>query len=202
MIGLNLPGLGVLPQAEAPILSRLSKVSGSIPAGKDTRRISADGKCWISWRYFLRGGVNNDLTSAPANGQQGSFAEATRGETLRLNKLMSCFCLVFTAFKRATHQEIDRMKRISLAFSAATMAVALAACQTSGPIHDSGAVQASRPTDAVQGQWFDTAPMTPRKSWPKAATALPPPASSRSTCVRLPAARSPRSIAPSSIPAS
>jgi hypothetical protein len=69
---------------------------------------------------------------------------------------MSCFCLVFTAFKRATHQEIDRMKRISLAFSAATMAVALAACQTSGPIHDSGPVQASRPTDAVQGQWFDT----------------------------------------------
>ena len=48
------------------------------------------------------------------------------------------------------------MKRISLAFSAATMAVALAACQTSGPIHDSGPVQASRPTDAVQGQWFDT----------------------------------------------
>ncbi|SDO16410.1 hypothetical protein [Phyllobacterium sp. OV277] len=47
------------------------------------------------------------------------------------------------------------MKRISLAFSAATMALALSACQT-GPIRDSGPVEASRPTDAIQGQWFDT----------------------------------------------
>jgi hypothetical protein len=49
----NLPVLQVPPQAEAPILSRLSKVSGSIPAGKDTIRISEDGKCWISWWDFF-----------------------------------------------------------------------------------------------------------------------------------------------------
>jgi hypothetical protein len=45
-------------EAEAPILSRLSKVSGSIPAGKDTRRISADGTWWISWRDFYLGQQN------------------------------------------------------------------------------------------------------------------------------------------------
>ncbi len=46
----NLPDRTGFPpcEAEAPILSRLAKVSGSIPAGKDTRRISADGRTWIS----------------------------------------------------------------------------------------------------------------------------------------------------------
>ncbi|QND53964.1 hypothetical protein HB779_20255 [Phyllobacterium sp. 628] len=47
------------------------------------------------------------------------------------------------------------MKRFSMAFSAATMTLALAACQT-GSNQDSGPVEVSRPVDAVQGQWSDT----------------------------------------------
>ncbi len=57
----NLPGRTGFPpcEAEAPILSRLAKVSGSIPAGKDTRRISEDGTCWISWCVFYLGWQNS-----------------------------------------------------------------------------------------------------------------------------------------------
>jgi hypothetical protein len=45
-------------EAEAPILSRLAKVSGSIPAGKDTLRITWVGTCWISWCDFYLGWQN------------------------------------------------------------------------------------------------------------------------------------------------
>ncbi len=47
------------------------------------------------------------------------------------------------------------MKRFSLAATAATLALSLAGCM-SGGVQEGGPTQVTRPTDAVQGQWFDT----------------------------------------------
>lgn len=49
------------------------------------------------------------------------------------------------------------MKRFSLAIGSAALGLALAGCMSGGPQQDGGGpVQAARPSDAVQGQWFDT----------------------------------------------
>lgn len=47
------------------------------------------------------------------------------------------------------------MKRFSLSLGSAALTLALAGC-LSGQGQGGGSVQASRPSDAVQGQWFDT----------------------------------------------
>lgn len=47
------------------------------------------------------------------------------------------------------------MKRLSLGLGSAALTLVLAGCM-SGPQSDGGPVQTVRPTDAVQGQWFDT----------------------------------------------
>lgn len=46
------------------------------------------------------------------------------------------------------------MKRLSLTIAATTLTIALAGCM-SGPTSD-GSAQVSKPSDGVQGQWFDT----------------------------------------------
>lgn len=47
------------------------------------------------------------------------------------------------------------MKRLSLGLGSAALILTLAGCM-SGPPSDGGPIQTVRPTDAVQGQWFDT----------------------------------------------
>ena len=47
------------------------------------------------------------------------------------------------------------MKRFSVATGTATLALILSGCM-SGGVQEGGPVQTTRPSDAVQGQWFDT----------------------------------------------
>ncbi len=47
------------------------------------------------------------------------------------------------------------MKRFSVAIGTATLALILSGCM-SGGVQEGGPSQVTRPTDAVQGQWFDT----------------------------------------------
>ncbi|PSH54533.1 hypothetical protein CU102_29110 [Phyllobacterium brassicacearum] len=47
------------------------------------------------------------------------------------------------------------MKRFSLAIAATTLTITLAGCM-SGSMQDGGSGQVSKPSDSVQGQWFDT----------------------------------------------
>jgi hypothetical protein len=47
------------------------------------------------------------------------------------------------------------MKRYSLAIAATALTITLAGCM-SGPMQDGGSAQVSKPSDSVQGQWFDT----------------------------------------------
>ncbi len=47
------------------------------------------------------------------------------------------------------------MKRFSLAIAATTLTITLAGCM-SGGVQDGGSGQVSKPSDSVQGQWFDT----------------------------------------------